>query len=171
MEEASGRSFELLQETNLSKANAIFRPLCFSRHVSGTAILNTRGRGAWRRKPPLIHFNLDFGSAFGGSYSAKAIRLWLDPFLRTTLASMVVWPNRIVVPILPESVTGSLDHLYLRYRLYLTYLPCVCDDACLARLCREFNMTKEVKRIPETKRLITARSSRNRSREEKWARS
>ena len=41
------------------------------------------------RKPPLIHFNLDFGAAFGGSYSAKAIRLWLDPFIRTTLTSMV----------------------------------------------------------------------------------
>ena len=49
------------------------------------------------RRPPLIHFNLDFGAAFGGSYTARAIRLWLDPFIRTTLTSMVVWPNRIVV--------------------------------------------------------------------------
>jgi len=68
------------------------------------------------RKPPLIHFNLDFGAAFGGSYSAKAIRLWLDPFIRTTLTSMVVWPNRIVVPMLPEASTGPLDHLYLRHQ-------------------------------------------------------
>jgi hypothetical protein len=28
---------------------------------------------------------------------------------------MIVWPNRIVVPILPEAVTGPLDHLYLRF--------------------------------------------------------
>jgi hypothetical protein len=68
------------------------------------------------RRPPLIHFVLDFGAAFGGSYSAKAIRLWLDPFIRTTLTSMVVWPNRIVVPMAPESVTGPIDHLHLRHQ-------------------------------------------------------
>lgn len=67
-----------------------------------------------RRKPPLIRFKLDFGKAFGGSLVAKPIRLWLDPFIRETLTNMVVWPNRIVVPMLPEEATGSLDHLYLR---------------------------------------------------------
>ena len=61
-----------------------------------------------------MHFRLDFGKAFGGSFSAKAIRLWLDPFIRETLTNMLVWPNRLVVPMLPEQVTGSLDHLYLR---------------------------------------------------------
>ncbi len=61
-----------------------------------------------------MHFRLDFGKAFGGSWTAKPIRLWLDPFIRETLTEMVVWPNRIVVPMLPEEVTGSLDHLYLR---------------------------------------------------------
>ena len=67
-----------------------------------------------RRKPPLMHFNLDFGAAFGGSFSAKAVRMWLDPFLRETLTTMLVWPNRLVVPMLPESVTGPLDDLMLR---------------------------------------------------------
>ena len=61
-----------------------------------------------------MHFRLDFGKAFGGSFSAKAIRLWLDPFIRETLTNMLVWPNRLVVPMLPEEATGSLDHLYLR---------------------------------------------------------
>ena len=42
------------------------------------------------------------------------MRLFLDPFLRETLADMIVWPNRIVVPILPEAVTGPLDDLMLR---------------------------------------------------------
>ena len=28
---------------------------------------------------------------------------------------MLLWPRRIVVPILPEEVTGPLDDLYLRY--------------------------------------------------------
>ena len=67
------------------------------------------------RKPPLMRFKLDFGKAFGGSMIAKPIRLWLDPFIRDTLTNMVVWPNRIVVPMLPEESTGSLDHLYLRW--------------------------------------------------------
>lgn len=67
------------------------------------------------RKPPQIKFKLDFGKALGSAYTAKAVRLWLDPFLRETLADLIVWPNRIVVPILPENVTGPLDDLMLRY--------------------------------------------------------
>ena len=73
-----------------------------------------KGAGGLSRKPPLLHFNLDFGKAFGGSVSARLVRLWLDPFLRHTLANLLVWPNRIVSPILPDSQTGPLDHLYLR---------------------------------------------------------
>ena len=66
------------------------------------------------RKPPQIKFKLDFGKALGSAYTAKAVRLWLDPFLRETLADLIVWPNRIVVPILPEEVTGPLYDLMLR---------------------------------------------------------
>ena len=73
------------------------------------------------RKPPQIKFKLDFGKALGSGYTAKAVRLWLDPFLRETLADLIVWPNRIVVPILPENVTGPLDDLMLRY-----YMPLMC---------------------------------------------
>lgn len=68
------------------------------------------------RKPPQIKFKLDFGKALGSAYTAKAVRLWLDPFLRETLADLIVWPNRIVVPILPEEVTGPLDDLMLRHK-------------------------------------------------------
>ena len=74
-----------------------------------------------RRKPPLMHFRLDFGKAFGGSFTAKGVRLWLDPFIRETLTQMVVWPNRIVVPILPEEQAGPLDHLYLRCLIWLMH--------------------------------------------------
>ena len=79
------------------------------------------------RKPPLMHFRLDFGKAFGGSFTAKGVRLWLDPFIRETLTEMVVWPNRIVVPILPEEQAGPLDHLYLRYRIGF----CLQQGACV----------------------------------------
>lgn len=68
------------------------------------------------RRPPQIKFKLDFGKALGSGYTAKAVRLWLDPFLRETLADLIVWPNRIVVPILPENVTGPLDDLMLRHK-------------------------------------------------------
>ncbi|PSC74351.1 synaptotagmin-5-like [Micractinium conductrix] len=68
------------------------------------------------RKPPLIRFNLDFGASMGGSYSAGAIKAWLDPFLRETISGMMLWPKRMVVPILPEIVTGPLDDLYLRHQ-------------------------------------------------------
>lgn len=64
--------------------------------------------------PPLVKFHLDFGAAFGGSLSAKAVKAWLDPFLRETFTSMLVWPRRIVVPILPEEKTGPLLDLYMR---------------------------------------------------------
>ena len=67
-------------------------------------------------KPPIVKFHLDFGAAFGGSYTAGAIVAWLDPFLRSTVAGMLVWPKRIVVPILPEEVTGPLDDLQLRHK-------------------------------------------------------
>ncbi len=39
---------------------------------------------------------------------------FLDPFLRDTIAAMLVWPNRVVIPVLPESVTGRLEELQLR---------------------------------------------------------
>ena len=74
-----------------------------------------------------MHFRLDFGKAFGGSFTAKGVRLWLDPFIRETLTEMIVWPNRIVVPILPEEQAGPLDHLYLRYctGFHQQQAPCV----------------------------------------------
>ena len=89
--------------------------------------------GAVRRKPPQIKFKLDFGKALGSAYTAKAVRLFLDPFLRETLADMIVWPNRIVVPILPEAVTGPLDDLMLRYIISIIHLHF--DISCVRLLC------------------------------------
>ena len=40
---------------------------------------------------------------------------WLDPFLRETVSGMLLWPRRMVVPLLPEEQTGPLDELYLRW--------------------------------------------------------
>jgi len=41
-----------------------------------------------------IKFTLDFGPALGGKVTAKPVAAFLDPFLRSTLASLLVWPNR-----------------------------------------------------------------------------
>ena len=60
-----------------------------------------------------VHFNLSLGRAFGGSVVAKPIMLWLDPFLRTTLADLIVWPNRIVVPL---SYDPDFDYSVLEMR-------------------------------------------------------
>ena len=70
-------------------------------------------------KPPIVKFHLDFGAAFGGSYSASAIVAWLDPFLRSTVTGMLLWPRRIVVPLLGEDITGHLDDLQLRHKAAL----------------------------------------------------
>lgn len=69
----------------------------------------------------MIHFNLDFAGI-----AASAVKAWLDPFLRETLVSLLVWPNRIVVPLLPEQDTGPLDKLFLR-------CPQSCSRLALAR--------------------------------------
>jgi hypothetical protein len=63
---------------------------------------------------PQIKFGLDFGPAMGGKFTAKPVAAFLDPFLRDTMAAMLVWPNRVVIPVLPESVTGRLEELQLR---------------------------------------------------------
>ena len=65
-----------------------------------------------------MHFNLSLGRAFGGSVVAKPIMLWLDPFLRTTLADLIVWPNRIVVPL---SYDPDFDYSVLEMRCVRTY--------------------------------------------------
>lgn len=104
----------------LAQRLALHSHLLSEHHGTGnsTVFIPANMQGEWVgfvcRKPPLMRFKLDFGKAFGGSMIAKPIRLWLDPFIRETLTNMIVWPNRIVVPMLPEEATGSLDHLYLR---------------------------------------------------------
>lgn len=87
-------------------ARIVLRPLLETIPGFGAALVSLRA-------PPIVRFHLDFGRAFGGSSSAAAIRLWLDDFLRNQIAEMMLWPARVVVPILSEDVTGPLDSLYL----------------------------------------------------------
>lgn len=62
--------------------------------------------------PPLVTFDLDCGPGIG-----ELIEAWLIPFLKNdVLGNMLVWPNRIIVPLLPPSVLGPLDTLQLHTR-------------------------------------------------------
>lgn len=90
-------------------ARIVLRPLVDTVPGFGAALVSLR-------VPPIVRFHLNFGKAFGGAASAGAIRLWLDDFLRSQVAEMMLWPARIVVPILDEAVTGPLDDLYLRHK-------------------------------------------------------
>jgi len=63
-------------------------------------------------RPPEVKFHLDFGKALGGSLSANAVVNWLDPFLRETLRSLLVWPRRIVVP-LSDMTSEEASRLYM----------------------------------------------------------
>lgn len=67
-----------------------------------------------------VHFNLSLGKALGGGLAAKPIVAWLDPFLRNTLADMLVWPNRIVVPL---SYDPDFDYSILEMRCGLLQAP------------------------------------------------
>lgn len=57
---------------------------------------------------PLIKFAVDFGPANTGAVVTRPVAAFLDPFIRDTLANMLVWPKRVVVPILPEDKTGAM---------------------------------------------------------------
>jgi hypothetical protein len=44
-----------------------------------------------------VKFTLDFGPVLGGKVTAKPVAAFLDPFIRDTLANLLVWPNRSVM--------------------------------------------------------------------------
>ena len=67
-------------------------------------------------KPPKISYRVDLGKAMGGSFLGGAIANFVDSLLPTILNGFLVWPQRIVVPIMDEKVTGPLDDLQLRHR-------------------------------------------------------
>jgi hypothetical protein len=47
--------------------------------------------------------------AAGGRFTAAPVAAFLDPFIRDTLANLMVWPARMVVPLLPQEVRAFLN--------------------------------------------------------------
>ncbi|CAG9465702.1 unnamed protein product [Pedinophyceae sp. YPF-701] len=63
---------------------------------------------------PVIKFRLAFT---GGAMFQGMITDFLDSFIKDTLATMMVWPQRIVVPVLAaEDIPGGLDQFTLSVR-------------------------------------------------------
>jgi hypothetical protein len=65
-------------------------------------------------KPPKVKYNIDTGGAVVGKVLGGGVEAFLDNLLPDILNGFLVWPQRIVVPILPENVTGPLTDLALR---------------------------------------------------------
>ncbi|PNH04667.1 Synaptotagmin-4 [Tetrabaena socialis] len=63
-------------------------------------------------RAPQVAFAFDFGEALGGAGVAGPVAAFLQPLLQDILAGAL----RVVVPVLPESVTGPLTELQLRTR-------------------------------------------------------
>lgn len=62
----------------------------------------------------MLRYRPNFGK-LGGSFSAKAVQIWLDGVIRQQLMGMLIWPQRLVIPMFDEKITGPLDRLYLQY--------------------------------------------------------
>ncbi|GLI60523.1 hypothetical protein VaNZ11_002529 [Volvox africanus] len=76
-------------------------------------------------KPPLIKYRLDFGKAMGGAVAPMAVTPVVNYFLRGVLDRMLVWPNRIVVPILQETPQDAAEVQKLMRRVRGMVRVCV----------------------------------------------
>jgi hypothetical protein len=83
-------------------------------------------------KPPKVKYNIDTGGAVVGKVVGGGVEAFLDNLLPSILNGFLVWPQRIVVPILPESVTGPLTDLMLRNQGILRVLLLLCVS-CVAK--------------------------------------
>jgi hypothetical protein len=70
--------------------------VCPPSHTRSTHTKNTTSTTTNTNQKPnqKVKFGLDFGPALGGRYTARPVAAFLDPFLRDTLASALVWPQR-----------------------------------------------------------------------------
>ncbi|PNH08684.1 Synaptotagmin-2 [Tetrabaena socialis] len=66
--------------------------------------------------PPLIKYRLDFGKAMGGSLAPAAVTPIVDYFIKEAITGMLVWPQRLVVPILQETEEDKVAIMRLMRR-------------------------------------------------------
>mmetsp|Transcript_63784 Transcript_63784/g.201736 ORF Transcript_63784/g.201736 Transcript_63784/m.201736 type:complete len:703 (+) Transcript_63784:44-2152(+) len=97
----------------------ILKPLCDTIPCFG-------GLVASMSAPPIIQYKLDFGDISLMSVATKPaiglVRMFVDDLILNILTSMLVWPNRIVIPILGNEFLPkgeeSLTELELRVKGY-----------------------------------------------------
>ena len=59
------------------------------------------------KSPPIIKYRFDFGAAFGGSFTTAPIIAFVNFIVQEVIVGMLLWPNRITVPIL--ELLGPVD--------------------------------------------------------------
>lgn len=81
-------------------------------------------------KPPLIKYRLDFGKALGGSMAPAAVTPVVNYFMKEIITKMLVWPQRLVIPIL--QVRRLRCQAVLRMQRQHAHAPCACGagSAC-----------------------------------------
>ncbi|GLC43934.1 hypothetical protein PLESTM_001537200 [Pleodorina starrii] len=66
-------------------------------------------------RAPQLAFSFDLGPSLGtGGGVAGPVAAFLQPLVQDVLAEALVWPERVVVPLLSESLTGPLTALKLQ---------------------------------------------------------
>ena len=94
-------------------------------------------------KPPKLSYNIDT-SAMVGKVVGQGVEQFLDGLLPQILEGFLVWPERIVVPIIAdESVTGPLTDLELRHKGIMKARALLSVHACsatrrIARMWRQY---------------------------------
>lgn len=77
--------------------------LCIVYHLTLTALVcvhplpATAAAAVALKSPPTVKYRLDFGKAFGSSFTAAPIVAFVNFIIREVIVGMLLWPNRITV--------------------------------------------------------------------------
>ena len=67
-------------------------------------------------KPPKINYRVDLGAAMGGSLVGGSIAAFVNDLIPQILNGFLVWPERIVSPIVDPKFFGSVEDYMLRHQ-------------------------------------------------------
>lgn len=73
-------------------------------------------------KPPKINYRVDLGAAMGGQILGGRIAAFVNDLIPQILNGFLVWPERIVSPIVDEKFFGSIEDYMLRHQGVLKVL-------------------------------------------------
>jgi hypothetical protein len=67
-------------------------------------------------KPPKINYHVDLGAAMGGAVVGGSVAAFVNQLLPQILDQLLVWPERIVTPLVDEKIMGPLEDLMLHHK-------------------------------------------------------